>query len=161
MSDNPKKIKNVLIVDDETVVGDGIGRALENRGISSVATSNAHKALDVLSSQTFDLVLLDIKMPGMDGLEALKRIRSLYPRLKVIMITGYPTIDTAIHCIKLGALDYLIKPFRLDDLEASLKKIEHGDIVPDESGDEGIGLQIDTLKNLIIGKSRSMKTIFE
>ena len=161
MNKETRKIKNVLIVDDEAVVRNGIGRILENKEIVSVPASNAHEALDLLSCRSFDLVLLDIRMPDMDGLEALKRIHSLYPELDVIMITGYPTIDTAVQCIKLGALDYLVKPFRLDDLEASLKKIElrNRESIK-EVGFEGNGLQIDSFKTLIIGE-RKKKQIHE
>ncbi|MDB9822357.1 sigma-54 dependent transcriptional regulator [Deltaproteobacteria bacterium] len=162
MNKHTKTIKNVLIVDDEAVVRNGIGRALENKGISSMPTSTVREALDLLAANHFDIVLLDIRMPDIDGIEALKRIRSLYPKLDVIMITGYPTIDTAVQCTKLGAMDYLIKPFRLDDLEASIKKIEHRDTFSDdESGFKDNGLEIDSFKSLIIGKSRAMKTIFE
>ena len=85
----------------------------------------------------------------MDGLEALQRILSLYPDQNVIMITGYPTIDTAVHCIKLGAQDYLVKPFRLDDLDASLNKINNRTGKKAESGDGEEGLKIDDLKSLI------------
>jgi two-component system response regulator AtoC len=161
MGDNTKKIGKVLIVDDEAVVRNAIGRALRDKGISSVPAASAYEAMDKLTDQFYDLVLLDIRMPDMDGMETLKRIRALYPELSVIMITGYPSIDTAVSCVKLGALDYLVKPFRLDDLEASLGKIPHKGIIPDEPTYEEGGLQIDSLKNLIIGTSRSMKSIFD
>jgi two-component system response regulator AtoC len=161
MGDNTKRIGKVLIVDDEAVVRNAIGRALNDKGISSVPAASAYEAMDKLTDQAYDLVLLDVRMPDMDGMEALRRIRSLYPELSVIMITGYPSIDTAVNCIKLGALDYLVKPFRLDDLEASLKKIEDKLFIRDETTYEEGGLQIDSLKNLIIGTSRSMKSIFD
>lgn len=158
------KIKKILIVDDESVVRNGISRALEEYDISVHTASGGYEALDILKEQSFDLVLLDIKMQDMDGLDVLKEINSLYPRLNVIMITGYPTIDTAVHCIKLGAVDYLIKPFRLDDLEASLKKIERkpnflqGDGL---SGKDVNGLNIESFQEFIIGKSSAMNSIFE
>lgn len=158
------KIKKVLIVDDEAVVRNGISRALEENDIIAVTASEGNKALDILAEQSFDLVLLDIKMPDMDGLSVLKKIKALYPRLNVIMITGYPTIDTAVHCIKLGAIDYLMKPFRLDYLEASLKKIEK---TPKDFKEIGLsnsgmtGLNIDSFQDFIIGKSSAMKSIFE
>lgn len=161
MGDNTKKIGKVLIVDDEAVVRNAIGRALRDKGISSVPAASAYEAMDKLTDQSYDVVLLDVRMPDMDGMETLRRIRALYPELSVIMITGYPSIDTAVNCIKLGALDYLVKPFRLDDLEASLKKIEHRVFIPDEPTYEEGGLQIDSLKNLIIGTSRSMKSLFD
>lgn len=69
-----------------------------------------------------DLVLLDIKMPGMSGIEVLRAIRSAYPKTLAIMITGYPSIDVAVECMKMGAVDYLTKPFRVDELETMILK---------------------------------------
>ncbi|VBB44094.1 Acetoacetate metabolism regulatory protein AtoC [uncultured Desulfatiglans sp.] len=156
-------IRRVLVVDDEAVVRSGIKRALQSRGLEAVAVAAAEEALQMLARTHFDLALLDIRIPDMDGVELLKRIRTAHPELPVIMITGYPTIDTAVHAMKLGALDYLVKPFRLDDLDAALKKI----VWPPEAeaGQAGAlgekGLQIDSEDSLIIGRSRPMKKIFE
>jgi len=168
MMNNPEKpavkIKKVLIVDDEAVVRNGISRALNEDDRLTVTASGGNEALDILKDQSFDLVLLDIKMPDMDGLSVLKHIKTLYPSLNVIMITGYPTIDTAVHCIKVGAIDYLVKPFRLDDLEVSLKKIERSSIPSQDielSGMEINGLNIDSFQDFIIGKSSVMKSVFE
>jgi two-component system, NtrC family, response regulator AtoC len=156
-----KNLKRVLIVDDEAVVRNGIKRALEKKGISAMLAANAHEAFDLLSVNSFDLVLLDIRMPDMDGLSVLKQIRAQYPGLNVIMITGYPTIETAVQCTKHGALDYLVKPFRLDDLEFSLNKLEDNEYVQIGSEIEDTGLKIEDFKSQIIGRSRSMKNIFD
>jgi DNA-binding NtrC family response regulator len=153
--------KRVLIVDDEAVVRNGISRALQKRGMFTELASSGREALDFLNDQAFDLVLLDIRMPDMDGIEVLKRIRAGHPETEVIMITGYPTIDSAVHSVKLGALDYLVKPFRLDDLEASLNKTGRQPAVTDTSMIDEMGLKIDSSKNLIIGQSQPMKAIFE
>ncbi len=75
-----------------------------------------------MAAQPYAVVLLDIKMPDLDGVEVLKRLRQDYPGTEVIMITGFPTIQGAVECIKHGALDYLVKPFRIDDLEAVVQK---------------------------------------
>ena len=153
--------KRVLIVDDEAVVRNGISRALQKRGMFTELASSGREALDFLNDQAFDLVLLDIRMPDMDGIEVLKRIRTGHPETEVIMITGYPTIDSAVHSVKLGALDYLVKPFRLDDLEASLNKTGKQPATTDTSMIDEMGLKIDSSKNLIIGQSQPMKAIFE
>ena len=155
------KPEHTLIVDDEAVVRNGIKRALENRGIPSTLASNGREALDLLNHTPFDLVLLDIRMPDMDGVEVLREIHTKNPGTKVIMITGYPTIDSAVKCIKLGALDYLVKPFRLDDLEAALQKTGYFDRTSSEFYDEGQGLIIDQMGSPIIGQSKPMKKVFE
>ncbi|MFC1533814.1 sigma-54-dependent transcriptional regulator [Thermodesulfobacteriota bacterium] len=158
---NSSDIENALIVDDEAVVRNGIKRVLGNKGISSLTVSSAHEALDLLAKQSFDLILLDIRMPDMDGIEALKRIRVLYPKIRVIMITGYPTIDAAVDCIKLGASDYLVKPFRLEDLEKSLSKATSNRKEEMDPEIRDNGLKLNTREGVIIGRSRVMKGIFD
>ncbi|MDZ7698767.1 MAG: sigma-54 dependent transcriptional regulator [Deltaproteobacteria bacterium] len=156
-----RKISRVLIVDDEAVVRRGISRALHNRGITSKAAANGEEALALLKNHDFDLVLLDIKMEGMDGIEVLKHIRTQYPDMRVIIITGYPTIETAVRCTKLGAMDYLIKPFSLDDLDATLEKAD-AEGVDDEATSIGPGgLRLDSEKHLMVGDSPPMRRIFE
>ncbi len=156
-----KPNQNVLIVDDEAVVRNGIGRALQNRGMTTKSVGNGQQAMTLLEEEHFDLVLLDIRMPDMDGITVLKQIQTKYPETDVIMITGYPTIDTAVGCTKLGALDYLVKPFRLDDLEAALEKSSHKQPIDQTTVISSNGLQIDSREKLIIGQSRPMKDIFE
>ncbi len=153
--------QDVLVVDDESVIRKGISRALEKRGLFTRVAANGKEALALMSDYNFDLVLLDIRMPDMDGLDVLSLIRKKYPKTQVIMITGYPTIDTAVHCVKLGALDYLVKPFRLEDLDAALNKTERPQSVPNKSVAESNDLKIDSSKNLIIGQSSPMKAIFD
>lgn len=156
-----KKLKLVLVVDDEPVVRNGIQRALENRDIPTKLASLGQEALGLLDHHSFDLVLLDIRLPDMDGISVLREIRLRSPETAVIMITGYPTIDSAVHSIKLGALDYLVKPFRLDDLDAALRKsLSFHDSLA-RPAVSALGLEIDSKDNLIIGQSKPMKMIFE
>ncbi|UCG15050.1 MAG: response regulator, partial [Deltaproteobacteria bacterium] len=105
------------MVDDEAVVRAGISRVLEKQDLSIHTAADGSKALEIMGQYPIKIVLLDIKMPGMDGVDVLRHIRSAYPDTLVIMITGHPTIQNAVECTKLGALDYLVKPFRVDDLE--------------------------------------------
>jgi DNA-binding NtrC family response regulator len=154
-------IKKALVVDDEAVVRSGIRRALENRGVMTRTAADGHEAMEVLKADHFELVLLDIRMPDVDGITLLKRICASYPGVDVIMITGYPTIDSAVHCIKHGAIDYLVKPFRLDELEAAIKKIHPGKRSKISSGVKSNGFKIDFSNTLIVGQSRSMQRIFE
>ena len=154
-----KSIQMVLIVDDEIVVRNGISRALQKKGLQSKQAGNAQEALSILKHHPIDMALVDIHMPDMDGIELLNLIRVNHPKIQVIMITGYPTIDSAVHCTKMGALDYLVKPFRLDDLESALNK---SGFKPDQdelpSVDKG-GLKIDSKRDLFIGESPAMKAI--
>ncbi len=114
----------VLVVDDEAVVRNGIARVLEGQGLSIQMAADGRRALEIMEEEPIRIVLLDIKMPGMDGIEVLRHIHANYPETVVIMITGYPTIDTAVESIKLGAMDYLTKPFRVDELEELLLKAQ-------------------------------------
>ncbi|HDZ91404.1 MAG: sigma-54-dependent Fis family transcriptional regulator [Deltaproteobacteria bacterium] len=161
MKDTEKSPQQILIVDDEAVVRNGISRALMSKGMIPQSAASGKAALACLRNQSFDLVLLDIRMPDMDGITLLKQIHARYPETRVIMITGYPSIDSAVHCTKLGASDYLVKPFNLDDLEAALKKASVAPAQPKRSAACGNGLKIDSTEKLIVGQSRPMKKIFE
>ena len=151
----------VLIVDDEAVVRKGIQRALEKKGMKTVLAANGKGALALLDSQPFKLALLDIRMPDMDGVTLLRKIHSEYPETGVIMITGYPTIDNAVNCIKLGAIDYLVKPFSLDDLKSALKKADCLDATEGKSSTERAGLETGVNKDVMIGRSLPMRKIFD
>ena len=151
----------MLIVDDESVVRKGISRALANRSIQATEAENGKEALARLNTRKFDLVLLDIKMEDMDGIEVLQEIRHKDPETNVVMITGYPTIATAVHCTKLGALDYLTKPFSLDDLDAALGKVRNKKALERESSATSTGIKQDSPKHLIVGQSPPMRKIFE
>jgi len=117
------------------------------RGMTAKSASSGQEALDLLDRQPFDLVLLDIRMADMDGLTVLQQIRSRHPETAVIMITGFPTIDTAVECTKLGAHDYLVKPFQLEDLEAVLKTFDYRHAASERSIVDENGLRIDSEKN--------------
>ncbi len=100
----------VLTVDDEQVVVESIRRVLSEEGYEVATSTSARGGLELLRKEPFDLLLLDIKMPEMDGIEVLKAARDISPETEVLIITGYATIDTAVEAIKLGAFDYLEKP---------------------------------------------------
>ena len=114
--------KQVLVVDDEEAIRTGIAQVLSKLNLKVATAAGGLPALEMLARRPYAIVLLDIKMPDLDGVEVLKRLRQDYPGTEVIMITGFPTIQGAVECIKHGALDYLVKPFRIDDLEAVVQK---------------------------------------
>ena len=121
---NPKA--SLLIVDDENVVRDSLGKWFEEEGYSVDTANSAREALLKLPRQRWDLALVDIKMPGMDGLELHRKIREVDPDIIVIIMTGYASVETAVQALKDGAYDYIMKPFDPDDLaHAVAKALEH------------------------------------
>ncbi len=106
----------ILVVDDELVVRDSLKEWLEEEGFTAAMAGSGAEALAALAVEPYHLMLLDIKMPGMDGVEVLERAKALSPELAVIMMTAYATVETAVEAMKIGALDYLIKPFEVESL---------------------------------------------
>lgn len=106
----------ILVVDDEDVVRRGYVRTLASEDCSVEAVWDGSNALQALERQTFDVVLLDQRMPGMDGMAVLKTIKEKWPESEVIMITGYPAIESAKQAVALGAYDYLAKPVGPDEV---------------------------------------------
>ena len=116
-----KKI-SILIVDDESSVRDSLYNWFIEDGYHVAIAEDSKKALTILESESFDIVLADIKMPGMDGLEMLKRIKAIRKDTIVIMMTAFATVETAVQALKDGAFDYVTKPFDPDDLEEIINK---------------------------------------
>ena len=121
----------VMLVDDEVPFVDTMTKRLSKRSLEIVAAHSGHEALEKLqTTKNVDVVILDVKMPGMDGIETLREIKKAYPLVEVIMLTGHATVETGIEGMKLGAFDYLMKPCDIDLLmakvqEAKTKKSHH------------------------------------
>jgi two-component system nitrogen regulation response regulator NtrX len=111
----------ILVVDDEKSILDSLAGILSDEGYTPVCVGTAEKALEYLDEETVELVLLDIWMPGMDGLEALQLMKENYPELQVIMISGHGTIETAVQATKLGAFDFIEKPLSYDKIVLAIK----------------------------------------
>lgn len=107
---------SVLLVDDEPDFLRTILKRLTKRGIRAAGATNGEEALAVLAQEPRDVVVLDVKMPGMDGLSLLRRIKATWPDTEVIMLTGHASIETAMEGMANGAMDYLMKPADLEDL---------------------------------------------
>ena len=116
----------ILVVDDELIVRDSLKEWLEEDGFQVDAAESGAEALEKASRETYHLMLLDIKMPGMDGVEVLKRAKEMRPELPVVMMTAYATVETAVEAMKIGALDYLMKPFNPDTLMPLVIKFYEG-----------------------------------
>ena len=113
--------KSVLVVDDEPMVCDLLYDGLSARGYQCATALDGDHALANLSKQDFDVVLLDIKLPGMSGMEILREIRLNHSNIATIMITAVNDVDTAVRAMKLGASDYIVKPFDLDRVDTSIR----------------------------------------
>jgi len=113
----------ILIAEDEKTQRDLLEGFLKKEGFSVQAVANGREALQKLEGNFFDMILIDYKMPELDGLQTLREIRKLYPDLPVVMMTAYGTVETAVASMKEGALDYLTKPIDLDELLLMLQKV--------------------------------------
>ena len=110
--------KNILVVDDEEVVRRAHVRTLESANRRVRAVSDGEQALRALEEEPYDLVLLDLRMPGMDGMSVLKAVKAGWPDAAVVVVTGYPSVETAKEAIRLGAHDYLAKPLAPEEVIA-------------------------------------------
>ena len=117
---------SILIVDDEDIVVRSTIRVLEGRGYSLQTARDGAEALQKIDESPFDVVILDIMMPKVGGIEVLRRVKEAHPDIEVIMFTGLAEIDTAVSCMKLGAFDYLAKPFEPEELRLAVTRaLEH------------------------------------
>jgi DNA-binding NtrC family response regulator len=112
----------VMIVDDEQKFVDYLRKRLENRELTVATAYNGEEALKILKETPQDVVVLDVLMPGMDGIATLREIKSREPLTEVIMLTGHASVESAIDGMKLGAYDYLMKPCETDDLVDKIRK---------------------------------------
>ncbi len=151
----------VLVVDDEKPTRVLMERELPQTGCVVVTTQSGEEALEVLSRQDFDVVLLDLKMPGLGGMATLRRLRSSGNPAEVVVLTGHPEVESAIEAMKLGAYDYLIKPFKLSEVEAVLRRAAE----KRQLREENIALrrivgQGDAAA-VILGESQAMRSLLE
>jgi len=111
----------VLIVDDEKDFVEIFSLRLQEQGEKVSTAYSGREALKVLELVAIDVVILDIRMPGMDGIDTLKQIKSLYPLVEVILLTGHGSTETAVEGMKLGAFDYLMKPADFEEIKIKLE----------------------------------------
>lgn len=121
---------HILLVDDEKDFVETLAERLDNRGFAVATVFSGDEALAWLDEHDTDVVILDVVMPGKDGMETLKEIKNKKPLIEVVMLTGHATVQTAIDGMKLGAYDYLMKPTDMGDLVAKVegaqkRKTEH------------------------------------
>jgi DNA-binding NtrC family response regulator len=117
------KKNRILIVDDDQAMRFALSESLESCGYDAIMAENGSIALNLFNKSKFDLVVTDMKMPGMTGIEVLQGVKLLSPHIPVILITAYGTVNTAVEAMKEGAAEFIMKPFSLDDLEAVIKNV--------------------------------------
>ena len=116
LDQDQRKGFSVLVVDDELIVRDSLKAWLDEEGFAADVAASGTEALDMLAAKPYQLMLTDIKMPGMDGVALLQKAKAACPQLCVLMMTAYATVETAVDAMKIGALDYLVKPFEPEQL---------------------------------------------
>ncbi len=150
---------SILIVDDEESVRDSLFNWFIEDGYDVESAENAKMALSMLENKGFDIILADIKMPGMDGLEMLRRIKLLKSDSIVIVMTAFATVDTAVQALKDGAFDYVTKPFDPDDLSHLIRNASKQITLSEEN--ENLKQQVVSLENVedLIGRSEAIKKV--
>ena len=106
----------ILVVDDEDDFRETIVKRLQKRKMSARGAESGEKALELIEAQPFDVVVLDVKMPGLDGIDTLREIKKRKPLIEVILLTGHASMESGIEGMKLGAFDYVMKPANLEEL---------------------------------------------
>jgi DNA-binding NtrC family response regulator len=114
--------ERILLVDDEKDFLSVMSERMTNRGMDVTTAESAQEALRQVESGSFDAIVLDLMMPGVDGIETLKAIKQTRPELQVILLSGHATLEKGIEAMKLGALDFVEKPANIDELTARIKK---------------------------------------
>lgn len=152
---------SIMIVDDEMIVRESLFHWFEKSGHKVDTASSGFEALEKLQQFPFELLFVDIKMPKMSGIELLEKVKEEYPDTIVIIITAYGSIDTAVRAMKLGASDYLLKPFKPDQLSLVMEKIAHQYKLASEYRYLKGRLEEITRFDNIIGQSPEMERVFQ
>lgn len=150
----------ILIADDEINTLEGLRWSLEGDNVEVVIAQDGEMAWEKIQAETTDLVLTDLRMPRLDGMSLLKRIRESSPQTQVIVLTGHGTVESAVEAMKLGAIDYLIKPINIEELRIAVSRaLENARI---RSENEELRRQLDVKYGFenIIGRSEKMEAVF-
>jgi DNA-binding NtrC family response regulator len=156
-----EKDVNILVVDDEEIVRESLCSWLKEDGYQAESVEDGFKALDIIKKKPWNVLFVDLKMPGMDGLEVMRRAKALQPEVPIVIITAYATVNTAVEAMKEGAYDYLVKPFNPEEISLIIRRL----IEKQALLKENIFLRKELKKQFyfqdLISKSRKMQDIFE
>jgi len=128
------KRPRILLVDDEVAFANNLLKLLSKRGYDVVVEYNGADAVSVVGDKEFDVIILDMKMPGMDGIATLKEIKKKAPLVEVVILTGHGSIESGIEGMQLGAFDFLMKPVRIDDLQEKVSEAYRRKLIQGERG---------------------------
>ena len=156
-----QQLASVLVIDDEEIMRDVIARLLRREGYKVRTVGSGEEGLEVAKDQPFDLVLLDLMLPGMGGLEALSEFAEKFPQVVVIMITAYASIENAVSATRKGAFDFITKPFKNDELLLVIKNGLEKQQLLRENRQLKKTLRTQTGFQNIVGKSEKMRQLFE
>ena len=152
--------KSILVVDDEQIIRESLSFVLKNEGFTVAESSNGKEALERQEAEPFDIIITDIEMPHMKGVELLKHVRQRTPQTSVIIVTAFGSVETAIAALREGAADYILKPLNFDDVICRIKKLLEYQALAVENSMLRQELQRTYDFDHIIGQSFSMKRIF-
>jgi len=139
----------ILIVDDDSELRDTITEVMQNEGMHTVSAADAEEGLKNLQNNVFDIVLLDVIMPKINGIDAIPFFIKAQPKAKIIIMTAYSTVDTAVEAMKKGAADYLTKPFKINELMITIKRILEEQRFKDCAEELDIDCALSTMANSI------------
>ncbi len=151
----------ILVIDDDEGIREACSTVLERERYIPVLAETGEMGLELLKKEDFDLVIVDLKLPGISGMDVLKRSREDNPEIPVIMITGYATVETAVEAMKAGAFDYLVKPFSPDELRVVVKKALNNRRLILENIYLKQELDLRTEYDFIVGESSAMQVVME
>jgi len=151
----------ILIIDDEPKMAGILKRVLSREGYDVAITHDPKEGVKLIRKNPYDVILSDLKMPGMDGIEVLKNARYLRKNADFIMMTAYATVETAVESMKLGAFDYLIKPFPMEDLKLLLKRVLESREIAEEKPPPRKGEKLSLRFENIISESPAMQAVLK
>jgi two-component system response regulator PilR (NtrC family) len=154
-------LTEILLADDETTFRNTFCKVLEEEGFSVTAVGDGAKAIDEAMKKPFAIAILDIQMPGADGIKVLREIMKIRPETRVIMVTAYGTVEMAVEAIKLGACDYVMKPVMFEDILAKIQQHLKYMELSEENEDLKKRLNQNFEMSQIVGQSPAMKHVFE
>ncbi|MHC4270752.1 MAG: sigma-54-dependent transcriptional regulator, partial [Planctomycetota bacterium] len=153
--------KEILLADDEVTFRKTFEKVLQEEGMSVTAVDNGNDAINAIMKQPFSVAILDIQMPGADGIKVLREIMKVRPETCVIMITAYGTVEMAVDAIKLGASDYVMKPVAFEDILAKVGRHMQYQQIQEENKELKCELDRNFDIGQIIGQTPAMQRVFE